>query len=153
MIMHVAPRRVTLVNKDEPRSNTSIDLSTVLGVDLVADAARRVNLVVRLTNGAQVIACSYTRMSEAGPDCGRLRVLAGLPAWTGCSDMAGMEAQSSCHRSMTVVSTMISAAMSLARATMSPREHDRHACHAGWSIFNRPRSGQSEGVVAKRMPP
>jgi len=59
MIMHVAPRRVTLVSKDGPRSGVSIDLSTVLGVDLVTDTVRRVNVVVRLTNGARVIACTY----------------------------------------------------------------------------------------------
>jgi hypothetical protein len=53
----------------------------VLAVDLQADQAERVNLVVRLTNGERVVACTYPQMAEAGPDCGRLRVLAGLPAW------------------------------------------------------------------------
>lgn len=98
MIVHVAPRRVALVSRDRPQSDVSIYLNTVLGVDLRTDAAQRMNLVVRLTNGTRVIACTYARMAEAGPDCGRLRVLAGLPAWTGSCDGQVMVLQRSRRR-------------------------------------------------------
>jgi hypothetical protein len=147
MITHVAPRRVTLVSEDGPQSDISIDLSTVLGVDLATDAACRVNLVVRLTNGARVIACTYARMSEAGPDCGRLRVLAGLPAWSSCSGMAEMEAQWLRRRPVVVAKDFISATISLVLAPL--RGHGRRSCNAGRSIFNHPIYGQSEEIVAR----
>ena len=123
MIVHVAPRRVALVSKDRPRSDVSIDLSTVLGVDLKADAARRVNLVVRLTNGVRVIACTYPRMAEAGPDCGRLRVLAGLPAWSGPSAVPVMKARRPRPRWPVAAAGIVLAALSLALATMSLSSH------------------------------
>ena len=121
MIVHVAPRRVALVSKDGPQSDVSIDLSRVLGVDLRTDSARRVHLVVRLTNGTRVTACTYARMAEAGPDCGRLRVLAGLPAWTGSGDGRVTAARRPRHRPVIAATGVIVAAASLGLAIMSLR--------------------------------
>jgi hypothetical protein len=82
MIMHLAPRRVSLVSKnDAQQGGIPLDLNTLLAVDLQTGQNERVRLVVRLTDGTRVIACTYAEMAEAGPDCGRLRILAGLPAW------------------------------------------------------------------------
>jgi hypothetical protein len=149
MIVHVAPRRVALISKDRPQSDVSIELSTVLGVALETDAEPRVNLVVRLTNGARVIACTYARMSEAGPDCGKLRVLAGLPAWTGSSAMTGPEARWPPHRPVLAASNIISATVSFASAIMSRRGHGCRSCNAGRGIFSHAVHGQGEGSVAR----
>ncbi|PPQ31797.1 hypothetical protein [Rhodopila globiformis] len=121
MIVHVAPRCVALVSKDWPSSDISIDLNTVLGVDLKTDAARRVHLVVRFTNGTRVTACTYARMAEAGPDCGRLRVLAGLPAWTGSCDGRATALQRPRRRPMIAATGVIMAVASLGLAVMSLR--------------------------------
>lgn len=87
MIVHLAPRRVTLVSKDGGRqTGIPIDLSAVLAVDIQRGPAKQVAVIVRLTNGQRIIAAVYPQMVEAGPDCGRLRVLAGLPAWSDLTD-------------------------------------------------------------------
>ena len=82
MIVHLAPRRVTLVSKEDgDQTGAQIDLNTVLAVNVQVDEAKQIAVVVRLTNQEHIVAGIYRRMAEAGPDCGRLRVLAGLPAW------------------------------------------------------------------------
>ena len=121
MIVHVAPRCVALASKDGLQSGVSIDLSAVLGVDLRTDATRRVNLVVRLTNGTRVTACTYVRMAEAGPDCGRLRVLAGLPAWAGSCDGRVTALQRPRRRPVLAATNVIVAVVSLGLAIMSLR--------------------------------
>jgi hypothetical protein len=126
MIVHVAPRCVALVSRDRPQSEVSIDLNTVLGVDLRTDAARRVILVVRLTNGTRVIACTYARMAEAGTDCGRLRILAGLPAWTGSSDARLTTLQRPRRRPVLAATQFVLAVTSLGLAIMSLRSHVPH---------------------------
>jgi hypothetical protein len=123
MIVHIAPRCVALVSKDGPQSDVSIDLNTVLGVDLRADAARRVDLVVRLTNGTRVIACTYARMAEAGPDCGRLRVLAGLPAWAGSCNRNVTNSQQPRRCPVIAVASVIMAVASRGLAIMNLRSH------------------------------
>jgi hypothetical protein len=100
-----------------------LDLSTVLDVDFRIDAARRINLVVRLTNGTRVTACTYAQMAEAGPDCGRLRVLAGLPAWTGSCDGRVTALQRPRRRPVIAATSVIVVVASLGLAIMSLRSN------------------------------
>jgi hypothetical protein len=109
MIVHLAPRRVTLVSKEDGRQTGSpIDLNAVLAVDIEPGPAQRLSLIVRLTNGERVIACTYSQMAEAGPDCGRLRVLAGLPAWDNATETpVAPVIKRSRHRLLTATAAMV----------------------------------------------
>jgi hypothetical protein len=113
MIVHLAPRRVTLVSKEDGRqTGIPIDLNAVLAVDLQVGRTEQVALIVRLTNGERVVAGIYPRMAEAGPDCGRLRVLAGLSAWTDCMETPGRAARR--PRRLLMAATLVLAAALIA---------------------------------------
>ena len=87
MIAHLAPRRVAVVTLDnKQRGGFPVDIDTLLAVDMVSGPRNGVTLALRLTNGERVFAGIYTSVSEAGRDCGRLRVLAGLPVWSQTSE-------------------------------------------------------------------
>ena len=82
MIVHLAPRRVALISKAHgQQTKFPVDLDAVLAVDLLPTSVGHGALTLHLSNGGQVVAGTYTEMFEAGRDCGRLRVLVGLPAW------------------------------------------------------------------------
>lgn len=88
MIAHVGPRRVSVTGQGAGGAGFPVDLDRILRVDLVPGPAGAASLVLHLTSGEQVVAARYARMDEAGRDCGRLRVLAGLPAWAGMEHAA-----------------------------------------------------------------
>lgn len=89
MIAHLAPRRVSVTGHGgKDQAGFPVDLDRILGVDLQAAPGGRATMTLRFTNGEQVVAASYARMDEAGRDCGKLRVLAGLPAWAGVEHAA-----------------------------------------------------------------
>ena len=84
MIAHVGPRRVSVTGQGAAEgASLSVDLDRILQADLVPAPAGGASLLLRLASGEQVVAARYARMDEAGRDCGRLRILAGLPAWSG----------------------------------------------------------------------
>ncbi len=88
MIAHVGPRRVSVIGQEAGGAGFPVELDRILRVDLVPGLAGAASLLLHLTSGEQVVAARYARMDEAGRDCGRLRVLAGLPAWTGMEHAA-----------------------------------------------------------------
>jgi hypothetical protein len=84
MIAHLAPRRVAVVSDfGGQRQSYPIDVDSILAVDLWTGSPDQVALQLRLTGGRQVVAGTYADEAEAGCDCGRLRLLAGLPVWPG----------------------------------------------------------------------
>jgi hypothetical protein len=82
MIRHLAPRRVALVSATGgTQCSLELELSNIVEVALLDDPSGGFNVVVDFSSGKQIVAGRYDDASAAGRDFGKLRVLAGLPAW------------------------------------------------------------------------